>query len=200
MGRCDESIRELKLAARLDPLSLVISADLGRAYYYARQYDLAIAQEAKTLEMDSNFWLSRINLGRSYTQIGKHDDAVMELENARRLSSGSTEAEAFLAFAYASAGKHEEARRMLESLHKQAAQIHVPPYHFAVAHAGLGENDSAFQWLERALDKHAVDLFTINVEPMFDTLRADSRFEDLVRRVGLSSSHGAAEPQQQPGT
>src|SRR5204863_5628204 len=68
MGRCDESITELKLAADLDPLSLVISADLGRAFYYAREYDEVMNQESRTLELDSNFWLSHINLGRSYTQ------------------------------------------------------------------------------------------------------------------------------------
>src|SRR5687768_18599325 len=63
MGRSDESISELRLAGELDPLSLVISADLGRAFYYARRYEEVFAQESRTLEMDSNFWLSYINLG-----------------------------------------------------------------------------------------------------------------------------------------
>ena len=82
MGRCDESIVELKLASALDPLSLIISADLGRAYYYARKYDEVVKQEARTLELDANFWLSHINLGRSYMQKGMHTEAISELQKA----------------------------------------------------------------------------------------------------------------------
>jgi hypothetical protein len=63
---------------------------------------------------------------------------------------------------------------------------YVPPYHLAIVHAGLGEHDQAFRWLERAFEKHAVDLFTLKVEPMFDGLRPDPRFADLLRRVGLA--------------
>ena len=110
MGRCDESIAELKLAEKLDPLSLVISADLGRAFYYARDYDQVVKQEARTLEMDSSFWLSHINLGRAYTQKGMHAEAINKLQKARELSAGNTEVLSFLGFAYAAAGKRGEAR------------------------------------------------------------------------------------------
>jgi len=185
MGRCDESIAELKLAAELDPLSLVISADLGRAYYYAREYDQVMKQEARTLEMDSNFWLSHINLGRSYTQKGMHAEAIDKLRQARELSVGNTEVLSFLGFAYAAAGKRDEALKTLRELDEQSKRNHVPPYHFAIVHAGLGEKDRAFEWLEHAFENRAVGLFTLKVEPMFDGLRSDPRFEDLLRRVGL---------------
>jgi DNA-binding SARP family transcriptional activator/TolB-like protein len=187
MGRCDESIAELKLAGELDPLSLVISADLGRAYYYARRYDRALGQEAGTLELDSNFWLSHINLGRAYTQKGMHAEAVGELHKARELSAGNTEVLSFLGFAYAAAGERVAALETLRELNGLAERGHVPPYHLAVVHAGLGEKEQALGWLERAFDKHAVDLFTLKVEPMFDGLRADPRFTNLLRRVGLPS-------------
>ena len=185
MGRCAESIRELKLAAELDPLSLVISADLGRAFYYAREYDRAIEQEARTLELDSTFWLSHINLGRSYTQKGMYQEAVVELEKACELSVGNTEALSFLAFAHAAAGNGEKASEMVVELDKQSERNHVPPYHFAIAHAGLGNQDRAFEYLETAFEHRSVDLFTLKVEPMFDGLRSDPRFENLLRRVGL---------------
>ena len=187
MGRCEESIAELKMAGELDPLSLVISADLGRAFYYARQYDRVIAQEARTLEMDSTFWLSHINLGRSYTQKGMHAEAAGELLKASELSAGDTEVLSFLAFAYAAASRKDEALKLLGELKERAGQGYVPPYHFAIVHAGLGEKDRAFAWLERAYERHAVDLFTLKVEPMFDPLRPDPRFADLVRRVGLAA-------------
>ncbi|HEX6183607.1 MAG TPA: BTAD domain-containing putative transcriptional regulator [Pyrinomonadaceae bacterium] len=187
MGRCDESIAELKLAGGLDPLSLVISADLGRAFYYAREYDQALRQEAGTLEMDSNFWLSHINLGRSYTQKGMHAEAVKELRKARELSAGNTEVLSFLGFAYAAAGERGAAVETLRELNRLAERGYVPPYHLAVVHTGLGEKEQAFRWLERAFEKHAVDLFTLKVEPMFDALRDDPRFTDLLRRVGLTA-------------
>lgn len=187
MGRCDESIRELKLAGTLDPLSLVISADLGRAFYYARQFDEVIKQEARTLEMDSGFWLSHINLGRAYTQKGLHGQAIAELQKASEASAGNTEVISFLGFAYAAAGHRDEALKMLSELSEQAEQGYVPPYHMAIAHAGLGEPEAALGWLERAFEKHAVDLFTLKVEPMLDSLRSDARFTDLLRRVGLTA-------------
>jgi DNA-binding SARP family transcriptional activator len=186
MARCDESIGELKLAGELDPLSLVISADLGRAFYYARRYDEVIKQEARTLEMDSNFWLSHINLGRAYTQKGLHAEAINELRKAIQISPGNTEVLSFLGFAYAAGGQREMALETLRELNKQSKRNHVPPYHLAIVHAGLGEKDQALMWLERAFEKHAVDLFTLKVEPMFDCLRAHPRFTDLVRRVRLN--------------
>ena len=185
MGRCEESIMELELAGELDPLSLVISADLGRAFYYARQYDRVIAQEARTLEMDPDFWLSHINLGRSYTPKGMHAEAIGALQKARELSAGNTEVLSLLAFAYAAAGHRDEALKLLGELSERAEQSYVPPYHFAIVHAGLGEKDRAFEWLARAYERHAVDLFTLKVEPMFDPLRPDPRFTVLVQRVGL---------------
>jgi TolB-like protein/Tfp pilus assembly protein PilF len=186
LGRCEESIAELKLAGELDPLSLVISADLGRAFYYARAYDQVLEQEARTLEMEANFWLSHINLGRAYTQKGQHAQALNHLQKARELSVGNTEVLSFLGFAYAAAAKRDEALEMLHALDEQAQRGHVPPYHYAIVHAGLGEKDRAFEWLERAFAKRAVDLFTLKVEPMFDSLRADPRFTDLLQRVGLA--------------
>lgn len=187
MGRFDESLKELKLAGELDPLSLVINADLGRAFYFARQYDQTIKQENKTLEMDANFWLSHINLGRSYTQKKMYADAISELQTASELSPGNTEVLSFLGFAYAAEGNTDEARQTLCNLEEQAQQSYVPPYHLAIVHAGLKQKDQAFECLERAYERHAVDLFTLNVEPMFDHLRSDRRFTDLVRRVGLAT-------------
>ena len=186
MGRFDESIKELKLARELDPLSLVINADLGRAFYFARQYDQTIKQENKTLEMDSRFWLSHINLGRSYTQKKMYADAISELQTVSGLSPGNTEALSYLGFAYAAAGNSDKAQQTLLSLTEQAQQGYVPPYHLAIIHAGLKQKDEAFQWLERAHERQAVDLFTLNVEPMFDELRSDLRFTELVQRIGLA--------------
>src|SRR4030095_2645022 len=150
-------------------------------------------QEATTLEMYPNFWLSHINIGRSYTQMGTHENAINELKKAVELSVGNTEALSFLGFAYAAAGKGAEALKTLHELEEQSKRGHVPPYHLAIVHAGLGQGDEAFARLEQAFEKHAVDLFTLKVEPMFDNLRSDHRFQDLLRRVGLASTQSHQE-------
>jgi len=194
MGRFDESLRELELAVHLDPLSLVINADLGRAFYFARQYDQSIKQENKTLDLDSHFWLSHINLGRSYTQKKMYADAISELQTASELSPGNTEVLSYLGFAYAAAGNRDKALQMLSNLKEQAQQSYVPPYHLAIIHAGLEQKEQAFEWLERAYETHAVDLFTLNVEPMFDQLRSELSFTELVRRIGLVPSKDEPTP------
>jgi TolB-like protein/Tfp pilus assembly protein PilF len=186
MGRCDESIAELELAAGLDPLSLVISADLGRAFYYARQYDQVQTQETKTLEMDPNFWLSYLNLGRAFTQQARHTEAITALHKAFEISRG-TEALSFLGFAYAASGRTDDALNTLRQLKAEEEKDYVPPYHLAIVNAGLAKLDETFQLLERAFERHSVDLFTLAVEPMFDSIRGDQRYQSLVRRVGLEN-------------
>ena len=185
MGAFDQSIEELSLAGELDPLSLIIRADLGRAFYYARQYDRAFEQESGTLEMDPNFWLSHLNLGRSFSQTGQHDEAVAELQKALELLPDNTEILAFLAFAYAAGDRHDLAHEQLAQLLQRSEREHVPPYHLAIVCAGLRDNDQAFHWLEAAFGKRAVDLFTLKVEPMFDGLRSDPRFGELLTKIGF---------------
>ena len=184
-GRCEESINELRLAGELDPLSLIISADLGRALYYGRLYDQVIEQENRTLEMDADFWLSYINRGRCFMQKGMFANAISDLLRACELSADNTEARSFLAFTYAATGQKDAAREILSDLNERSVKGYVPPFHVAIVHAGLGETDQAIEWLEHAFSRHAVDLFTLKVEPMLDGLRSDARFTDLVRRVGL---------------
>jgi TolB-like protein/Tfp pilus assembly protein PilF len=185
IGRFEESIEELSLAGELDPLSLIIRADLGRAFYYARKYDRVFEHERGTLEMDPTFWLSHLNLGRSFTQKGMHEEAIGELGKALKLLPENTEILSFLSFAYAAAGKWEEAQEQLEYLDRRAEREYIPPYHFAIIHTGLRNNDQAFHWLETAFEKRAVDLFTLKIEPMFDTLRGDPRFAELLLKIGF---------------
>jgi hypothetical protein len=111
---------------------------------------------------------------------------------------GNTEALSFLAFAYAAAGEKREALKILRGLGEQSKRARVPPYHIAIVHAGLGENDRALEWLERAFERHAVDLFTLKVEPMLDGLRSTPRFTDLVRRVGLAPWDNGKGTNQKP--
>jgi TolB-like protein/DNA-binding winged helix-turn-helix (wHTH) protein/Flp pilus assembly protein TadD len=185
MGRLDEAIVQIKQAQKLDPLSLIINTVMALRLYHARQYDQAIEQCQKTLEMDPNFAQAHFALGQAYEQKAKYEEAIAELQKATRLSPSSPFLFSALGHAYAVSGQAGEAVKILEELQKLSRQRYVSPHEMAMIYAGLGETDQAFAWLEKAYADRSWRLPFLNVEPRFDSLRSDSRFADLVRRVGL---------------
>jgi len=185
LGRFDESIAEMKRATQLDPLSRIIRADLGSVYYSARNYDQAIEEFRKTLEMDPNFTAAHWWMAEAYIFQGKYDDAVTKLNKTIALSPDTTRMLADLGYTYAVSGRPDEARKILARLHEQAKQLYVSPYETAVVYAGLGEKDQAFADLQRALEDRPWDLLYLKVEPMFESLHADPRFGQLLRRLKL---------------
>ncbi len=185
VGRFDETIAEMKWAQELDPLSLIINADLGTAYIYARRYDKAIEQLRKTIEMDQSFYYAHWRLGTAYEMKGSYQNAVAEYQKARQLNDDPSVV-AFLGHAFAASGKRDEALRTLDQLKEIAKQRYVSAYSFALVYTGLGDKDQAFQWLERCYQDRAFDMVFLKVDPLLDSLRSDPRFADFVRRVGLS--------------
>ena len=179
IGEFDEAIAEIKKAAQLDPLSLNVNVDLGRAYYFARQYDLAIAQFRKTLELDTNFARTHSQLGLALLEKGQYDEALAEL----RISAGG-QGSIWLGYACARAGKIAEAKEQLafhldfwKKWHNNAAAI-------ASIYVGLGDKDQAFAWLEKDLENHGT-VYMIKAWPYWDPLRSDPRYQELLRRIGL---------------
>ena len=184
MGRFEQSIAEAERARELDPLSLVINADLGQALIYARQPDKAIAQLRKTLEMDQNFYYSHWLLGVAYQTKGSLTEAIAEYRKARQLND-DPHVLALLGHALALSGKREEALNVLAELKQIATTRYVSAYSFAIVYAGLGDKDHALQWLEKAYESRAPDALYLKSDPLLENLRSDSRFQDLIRRVGL---------------
>jgi serine/threonine-protein kinase len=177
-GRHNESIAEMKRAQELDPLSLIITVDLGRMYYLARHYDEAKEAIRKALEMEPNFAAAHIVLGLVHLATGRAQEAVAAFRDQGDLRD-------HLAQAYALAGNREEARRLLEQLEKESKERYVPATSMAVIYGRLGEKDRAFEWLEKSLEQRAWMAAQMKVEPRFDPLRDDPRFHDLMRRIGL---------------
>jgi serine/threonine-protein kinase len=184
-GRHEEAIGECRKMQKLDPLSPFAHVSLGWAYYFAREYDKAIEECRNALEIEGNSTFAHRILGFAYLQQGKFDDALAALKRAVEFSSGGLAFEAHLGYAYALAGKKTEARRVLQDLEKIAGERYVSSYYFAVIYLGLGEIDRTFEWLEKAFEERSGFLPFLNVEPMLDSARSDSRFTDLLRRIGL---------------
>jgi eukaryotic-like serine/threonine-protein kinase len=182
-GRFKEAIVELKRALELDPLSLLINSNLADALLAARQYDQAIEQARKTLDLDANFILAHQWLGLSYVQKSMYREGIAELEKAVAISPGDTLALSGLGYAYAAAGRRLEAQKVLDQLNEISKQEYVPAVYRAPIYAALGEKDKAFEWLEKAYEERSIG--DIQAVPVYDPLRSDPRFADLLRRMNL---------------
>jgi serine/threonine protein kinase/tetratricopeptide (TPR) repeat protein len=185
MDRFEESLIMSKRGLELDPLDLEMNAHLAWHHYFARQYDQTIEQCLQTIAMDPNFHETHWFLGWAYAQTGQYAKAVDALQEAIALSGGSPEMTAELGYAYAVFGKNDEARKILDELKELSERKYVSPYCLALIYAGLGEKDQALEWLEKAYQKRVAFLIYLGRQPQFDALRSDSRFADLLRRVGL---------------
>jgi serine/threonine protein kinase/Flp pilus assembly protein TadD len=184
MGKFDEAIRNIKRAQELDPLSLVINADLGQIFYLAHEYDKAIGQLQKTLEIDADFWKSHFHLGQVFMQKGMYEEAISELNKALELSY-SDWVFASLGCAYGVSGKRDAALRVLEELNGESQKRYVSIYFKALIYASLGKRDDVFASLEKAYENHEYRLIWLKVEPTLDSFRPDSRFTALLKKVGF---------------
>lgn len=186
MGRIDEAIASIRRAQELDPLSLIIGRDAGRIFYFARRYDEAIDQCRKTLEMDSSFYPAHVTLGDVYVQKKAYDEAIAEYNSAVSLSSGRSLMRSSLAYAYAMSGRKDEAQKKLDQMKEASGERPPPSFDLAVVYTGLGEKDQAIELLEKAYRERSYRLIYMIVDPVFDPLRPDPRFEQLAGRITSS--------------
>jgi DNA-binding winged helix-turn-helix (wHTH) protein/TolB-like protein/Tfp pilus assembly protein PilF len=184
LGRHDEALAEMDRAHRLDPLSPLGVALHGQSLYFARRYPEAVEYLRRGLEVTPDFWIALIQLGKSYERLGRYDEALAAFKKANE-TGGATEALSLSGFTYAIAGRKAEAERALSELTSIGERSYVPPYNVALIYHGLGDTDNALKWLERALEERDAHLVQIAVEPRWDSLRANSRFQELVKRLGL---------------
>ncbi len=192
MGKFSLAKAEIEEAHKLDPLSPIISSNTGLYSYYEHNYDDAIGKYKLTLQSDPDFWVARHYLALAYVQKGRHDDAIKELRSLIKapasgpvpdeVIASETEASASLGFAYAMAGKKAEAEEILNKLQALAQRRYVSGLYFAIVYAGLKDNDHAIEYLNRAYEDRHPGLVLIRIEPMFDALRSDERFKQLVKR------------------
>ncbi len=186
MGRMDEAIAEAKLAQQIDPLSLVMNSALGRIYHFARQYDRAIEQFRKTIDMDPNFASAHFDIAESYVVKRMYAEGIAEYRKGLAISGRNLTYLSELGWAHAQAGNTTEAMKILNQLEEISRQSYVPPFAFAFIYIGLGDKDRAFTWLEKAYEQRDNPIMVfLKAEPLFDPLRSDPRFQNLLRRIGL---------------
>jgi TolB-like protein/DNA-binding winged helix-turn-helix (wHTH) protein/Flp pilus assembly protein TadD len=185
LGRNDEGIAELKKAESLDPVSLIISADLADALCIAHRYGESMQQSQKTIGMDPQFAVAHYQLGQALEQKQRHDEAIAEFRRAIELAGGNTTFESNLANAYAASGRKEEALKILKHLEGGQSQDTSTAASIALILVGLGDNDRAMIWLTKAYQARFNP--SILMRPVFDPLRSDPRFRDLLHGIGLPS-------------
>jgi TolB-like protein/Tfp pilus assembly protein PilF len=182
-GRFDEAFAESERARQLDPLSLIIAADNGMILFYSRQYDRAIAQFRAVQEMEPDFGRAHMVAG-AYVENGQYSDAIAEVEKTKELDRGAW-FWSWRAYVYGRAGQPLPARQSLEQLQKLYRAKDSGPDAILWAYIGMGDRESSFVWLEKAYADHSNSLTGLKVNPGYDALRGDPRFQDLMRRVNL---------------
>jgi serine/threonine-protein kinase len=192
MGKFSLAKAEIEEAHNLDPLSPIISANSGLYSYYEHNYDDAIAKYKVTLQSDPDFWVARHYLALAYVQKGMHQEAIAELRKLIKappagpipdeVVEAESEASSSLGFAYGMAGKKAEAQAILNQIDTLSKRRYVSPLYFAIVYAGLKDNDKAIEYLNKAFEARHPGLVLIRIEPMFDGLRNDERYQALIKR------------------
>ncbi len=183
-GAHEEALREIERAREMDPLSPTINHSEGVLLFMARRIQEALARFERNRESDSERYRAYRYLGRCHLALKQNDKAIECMRDALELSGGSSFLVAELVYGLGLAGQQEEARRRLDEIDSKGG--YVSPSSWAVAYLGLGEYDEALTWLERAVDDHSSLIVWMKVEPMFDPLRDQPRFQALLKRVRLA--------------
>jgi TolB-like protein/DNA-binding winged helix-turn-helix (wHTH) protein/lipoprotein NlpI len=186
MGRADEGISEIKRARELDPLSVIINSDVAKVFLLTRHYDEAVEQFKHTLELDPEFAQAHGLLALTYSLQGLHEKALEEAGKIKHLENDPM-AVAWLGYVNGAAGKKTEAEQALTRLRELSAKTYVSPLWMAHVHLGAGANDQAFEWFEKVFQERAVGgALVLKANPLFDSLRSDPRFPELLRRANIA--------------
>jgi TolB-like protein/DNA-binding winged helix-turn-helix (wHTH) protein/Flp pilus assembly protein TadD len=183
-GRFDEALQESERARQLDPLSLIIAADNGAILYFSRQYDRAIEKWRSVLEMDPNFARAHLIMG-AYVEKGMFAEALGDNEKFRPVNPASSYW-SWRAYIYGRSGQTVEARHALLELLKWNRNHPLDAMMVAWANVAVGDKDQALAWVEKAHAQHSNELVSLKVNPGYDSLRNDPRFQGLLRNVGLA--------------
>jgi TolB-like protein len=183
MGAFSEASRSLRRAIELDPFDVAIQTQIGRLCYFSRQCERALSELRHAVEQDGSYIPALYLQALTMLQAGDVKNAIIQLQNLTRVLHEHFFPLSGLAYAYGIAGKHTTAQRMLNRLYAISKSMRVPPYFFAVAEAGRRNSEKVLTFLEEAYTERFPWLFYLKMDPVFDFLRMDARFNDLMQRV-----------------
>jgi len=185
--RYTEALAEIKKAQALDPLSSVINVNVGTFLDFSGRKAEAMQQFRRTVDLDPAFGIAHMQLGRLDMEVGDHQNGILELQKAVKLSNRSGEALSRLGFAYAQIGRREDALAILAELKSKLQRKETSPFRVGYVYAGFGDRTNAYQWFDQALREHDFFLRDINSYAHdFDSWRADSHFQQLLRGMNLA--------------
>jgi serine/threonine-protein kinase len=187
-GRTEDALAEAFEAFHLDPLSTSINLNVASALYCARRFDEAIDKYRGIATLDPGLFWMRYGLALVYRIIGRNDEAIRELEQALSMTTDAgiqAVVTADLAYSYGRSGNIQKAQQMIERVTELGQTNYISPCDVAVAHLGIGDKDQVYEWLEKAVAQRAEGLMWLKIDPLYDDLRSDRRFMDLLRRINL---------------
>ncbi len=185
-GRFEEAFTQVRRALELDPLSMIIQCILAQAHTFAGHSDEAIRILQAAISMDPSFALAYYMRAWAWSVQGKYGEAIADYLTSIKLGGPSSDIASRLGYAYARAGKTGEARALLNDLQEKRKSEYVSAISFAIINSGLGEKDRSFEWLEKAFEERADFLTWLKIDPVFDPLRKDPRFDKLLKRIRLA--------------
>ena len=185
LNRPEEATKAFKRALDIDPLSIPCNLGLGWSYYFSRNYDLAIEQYRRTLEIAPNVPMALYGLGLAYHHKHLPEQGASEFQKALKFFGGEAAAVMLVGVTHALAGNREAAEKELAELRELSKQKYVPAVYSAFIYVVLDDLDNAFEWFQKACEERSSYLIFLNVQPSLSNLRADPRYQDLVKRVGF---------------
>ena len=193
LGRPQESLAEIRLAQKLDPLSLMIQGNVLFSLIGARQFDEAIAQARRALEREPNFAFAHAAAALAYGEKGQFDQAIESMEKATKIERNTT-FDAFAAHVQAAKGNRREAEKLLADLKTVSTRRYVCAYEVAHAYVKLGDKKQAYEWLEKGKQERTDCMVWLLSEPWMDPLRGDRQYRELIEHIGLGTGKAGQKP------
>jgi len=185
MGRSEERFGEIRKAYELDPLSPVISINMGLAHLERKEWSAAAEQFNKTLEMSPNYFVAHAELATALLRLGKLNEALLEAQRSAELSKRHSFSLSVLGQVTAASGNRNDALALIKEIEQKPIKGESDKFFIAAIHAGLGDRDEAFAWLEKSFKEHNTAMTNLRIDPFFESLSDDPRFKDILRRMGL---------------
>jgi DNA-binding winged helix-turn-helix (wHTH) protein/TolB-like protein/Tfp pilus assembly protein PilF len=189
LGRGDEAVLEARRARELDPGWRIAGALEGQYLALARRYPEAVAALDAVLELEPAYWQAHVMRAYPLLELGRFEEARASCDEAYLLSGGHSYALTLKGYALARLGRDAEAEAVLRQLQDRSRERYVPPHHLALLSRALGDTTASFAHLERAVQERDVYLTFLGVDPKWDDLRGDPRFDGLLARLHLSGLH-----------